>query len=149
MVDEKIMYRRRRKAGLKIYENSGLRDNLNDDQASPLLKWAVAHVEKGVARTQHMEDTDAQALIDSYVETVSHVLRLVNGLTPTLHEYEQELEAEAVLQRFRESLGLLGAENEALTEVLDEIMANKQSYTPEDSYQALFRLVALAPAEST
>ena len=80
MFDPKTVRQRKRKAGLRIYDNSGLRDNLNDEQAKPLLEWAVDHVEKGVDRTQYMEDEDAQSVIDEYVNTVSHVLRLVNGL---------------------------------------------------------------------
>lgn len=146
MFDPKTVRQRKRKAGLRIYDNIGLRDNLNDVQAKPLLEWAVDHVEKGVDRTQYMEDEDAQSVIDEYVNTVSHVLRLVNGLTLSLHTYENEMEAEAVLQRLGESLTSLGGDYDLLTAVFDEIMSSKNTYSPEDSYQALAKLVLLSPA---
>ena len=147
MFDPKIIHKRKRKAGLRIYDNSGLRDNLDDDQAKPLLAWAAAHAEKGAERTKHMEDSDAEAVIDNYVNTASHVVRLVNGLTLTLPEIESELEAEAVLQRLKESLMLLGGESEEITAVLNDIMANQENWDTTNSYPALMRLVDLAPAQ--
>ena len=146
MFDPKTVHRRKRKAVLRIYDNSGLRDSLTDDQAKPLLEWAAEHVEKGVDRTEYMEENDAQSVIEDYVTTVSHVLRLVNGLTLSLHTYENEMEAEAVLQRLKESLASLGGKDEAITAVLDEIMSSKSGYTTDDNYNVLAKLVMLAPA---
>ncbi len=146
MFDPKIIHKRIRKAVLRIYDNSGLRDRLDDDQAKPLLAWAAAHAEKGAKRTKHMEDQDAEAIIEHHIDPAEHVVRLVNGLTHSLPEITNELEMEAVLQRLRESLLKLGGDDIAITTGLNNIMGRLGQLDMSQSYEALMAIVTTVPA---
>ena len=149
MFDPKIIHKRKRKAGLRIYDNSALRDNLDDDQAKPLLTWAAAQAEKGAERTKHLGDEDAQAIIDHQVKTVSHVVRLINGLTKSFPEITNELEAEAVLQRLMESLVWLGENQDEITTVFNNLMAHLGSLDEKTTFDHLIQLINLAPNQTT
>lgn len=72
--------RRYRKAAESLWENSSLRDELNDDQAQKILNWGNAYLKEVVNNTAELPDQDAANLLETQTERVTGVIRQINAL---------------------------------------------------------------------
>lgn len=82
--DSRTIKRRYRRAAERIYENSSLRDELNDEQAKRLLDWGNSYLKKVADETAELADEDAETVLDEKTEQVSNVMRQVNQLTKSV-----------------------------------------------------------------
>jgi hypothetical protein len=73
--------RRYRIAAERIWENSSLRDELNDEQAQRLLDWGSDYLKKVANETAELADNDAENILDAQTEKVTGLMRQVNRLT--------------------------------------------------------------------
>lgn len=80
----RTLRRRYRRAAERIYENSSLRDELNDEQAKRLLDWGNRYLKKVADKTAELADEDAEIVLDEQTEHVSSVMRQVNQLTKSV-----------------------------------------------------------------
>ena len=54
------MRRRLRQWGERLFENEGLRDSLNDDQANRVLEWGMKQLTAAAHQTLPLDETMAQ-----------------------------------------------------------------------------------------
>jgi len=71
---------RLRRWAAPLYEDSRLRDQLNDTQAAALLAWAEARLRQTAARTAHLPDEDAAPVLEKEATAVQLILRGANDL---------------------------------------------------------------------
>lgn len=82
--------RRYRRAAERIWENSSLRDDLDDDQAKRLLDWGTVYLKNAANETAELPDEDAENLLETKTEQVSGVIRQVNRLTGAVANKDQQ-----------------------------------------------------------
>lgn len=78
--EDELVRRRLRRWAAPLTEDSRLRDKLNDAQAGELLRWAEARLYQTAARTLHLPDDDAAALLEKESTAVRLIIRGVNDL---------------------------------------------------------------------
>lgn len=87
--------RRYRRAAERLWENSSLRDELNDDQAKRMLDWGSAYLKDMVEETAGLPDEEAENILQTQTERVSEMMRQVNGLAKAVrNDDRQELLAQ-------------------------------------------------------
>jgi len=112
--------RRYRRAAERIWGNSSLRDELNDEQAQRLLDWGNRYLKQVVDETADLGDEDAEGVIDKRTDQVSNVLRRVNRLTKSAAAGEPQ-EITDHLQALRKDLdSLLNMSGDSST-ILDQM----------------------------
>jgi hypothetical protein len=120
--EDRKVNRRYRRAAERIWENSSLRDELNDDQAQRLLDWGSGYLKKVVNETAELADNDAENILEALTERVTGLMRQVNRLTRAMTSGDEQ-EVSEHLKALREKLdGLLETTADSSTNV-EQLMA--------------------------
>ncbi len=144
---------RRRVRGLvrpfaeRLMTDTRLREALADDQAQPLLAWAVAQVEAQAALVAEHPDEAAQQELDAYTFQLGQMLRAFNQLMAGKESAEQAA-PEVYTEHFDQWLAAmqgLGLAGDTLPERLAVV---KAAYSGLDNRQLFAQLVALLPGVS-
>ncbi len=76
--NRRLARRREKQAVEPLYENSALRDNLNDGQALAVLKWGAEQIASMVRLTAVLPEAEADPIIDSRATAVQRALHWLN-----------------------------------------------------------------------
>ena len=76
----RILRRRGQVYAEQLMENSSLRDNLEDEQATQLLDWGLQQVKDSVKKTANLPEEDAQPTIEKETTAVRLIMQGVNDL---------------------------------------------------------------------
>lgn len=106
----------------QMYEDASLRGDLTDDEAAPLLAWAVDLLKAGAARPDLADDASWQ----SHYDALRNVIRAL-GKFAALRTYAPESDQQAALQRAADSLRAVGWRLDA------DAFFGKQAALPGDS----------------
>lgn len=133
---------RLRKAGEKISENSSLRDNLVDDQATQLLNWGLARLEKTVEQTLEQADEQAEPTLESDSEVVRQAMKKINDLSvslPQMDEGEAWAQLLALVEKLYEvSRDPAGEEDKVIH--LEQLINNRQTLTQTQIFEYLMEI---------
>jgi hypothetical protein len=117
--------RRYRRAAERIWENSSLRDELNDDQARRLLDWGSLYLKKVAGKTAGLTDDDADQMVEDQTIQVSNVIRQVNQLARGMTSGDPQEFSER-LQALKNSLAGLTDVPGQLTTTMDQLGASPE-----------------------
>jgi hypothetical protein len=131
--------RRYRRAAERIWENSSLRDELNDDQAQRLLDWGSGYLKKVASETAELADNDAENILEAQTERVTGLMRQVNRLTRAMTGGDNQEVSEHIKGLRRNLDGLLDTTGERSTDV-DQLMALPLTDT-DQVFEALMTLL--------
>jgi hypothetical protein len=112
--------RRYRRAAERIWENSSLRDELDDEQARRLLDWGSIYLKNAASETAELPDEDAENLLQAKTERVSGVIRQVNKLTGAVANSDQQ-EITQRLEALRHSF-------DHLKDIADPLVKNREEW---------------------
>lgn len=101
------MRRRIRQWGERLYENEGLRDSLDDDQAKRLLDWGMKQLTAAAYQTLTLDDIQATERMEDTWLVVSRVIRQANTLTALLPSVVDDGEAGILVDAFAGSVSEL------------------------------------------
>jgi len=90
-------------ANERIMTDSRLRGSLNDGQASQLLNWGLAQLNRVALQTEGLDDEAAETMVDTQLSVVTRLLRYVSKLTDPANLGSEEEEA-WLMESFRASL---------------------------------------------
>ena len=76
--NRRLARRREKQAVEPLYENSALRDNLDDAQALAVLKWGAEQIASMVRLTAVLPEAEADPVIDSRATAVQRALHWLN-----------------------------------------------------------------------
>lgn len=110
------------RAAQQVYEDASLRGDLTDDEAAPLLAWAVDLLKAGAARPDLADDASWQ----SHYDALRNVIRAL-GKFAALRTYAPESDQQAALQRAADNLRAIGWRLDA------DAFFGKQAALPGDS----------------
>lgn len=110
------------RAAQQLYEDASLRGDLTDDEAAPLLAWAVDLLKARAARP----DLTDEASWQSHDDALRNVIRAV-GKFAALRTYAPESDQQAALHRAADSLRTIGWQIDA------DAFFSKQAALPGDS----------------
>ena len=142
--DRRIRKREKYAAGM-ILENSSLRRELDDTQAEPLIRWALAVVTAAAQRTAPLPDDDAYTFLEQRAEQIGGVMRLVNRYMAALRapETSEAGEGPPWIETLRNSLAVLspnGLDEDTQAALLAFWQADPPD-SPELAYAQLLRLL--------
>lgn len=101
------MRRRIRQWGERLYENEGLRDSLDDEQAKRLLDWGMKQLTAAAYQTLTLDDVQATERMEDTWLVVSRVIRQANTLTAMLPTVADDGEAGILVDAFAGSVSEL------------------------------------------
>ncbi len=101
------MRRRLRQWGERLFENEGLRDSLNDDQANRVLEWGMKQLTAAAHQTLPLDENVAQEKMEDIWLTVSRIIRQVNTFTAMLPTVVDDGEAGVLVDAFAGSVSEL------------------------------------------
>jgi len=101
------MRRRLRQWGERLYENEGLRDSLDDDQAKRLLDWGMKQLTAAAYQTLTLDDIQANERMEDTWLTLSRVIRQTNTFTAMLPTVVDDGEAGVLVDAFAGSVSEL------------------------------------------
>ena len=76
----RISLRRTQMYAEQLMENSSLRDNLEDEQATQLLDWGLAQIKASAKKTAVLPEEDAQPVLEKDATAVRLIMQGVNDL---------------------------------------------------------------------
>lgn len=117
--DSRKIRQRYRKAAEPLYENSSLRDELDDEQAQKLLDWGSRYLKKMANETAELDEEQAETIMETRAEQVSGVMRQVNRLTRAVTSGEQQ-ELSEHLSALRRKMDALGKPSSLSDTVLEQ-----------------------------
>jgi len=91
------------RAAQQLYEDASLRGDLTDDEAAPLLAWAVDLLKTRAVRPESLDEAGWQ----SYFDAVRNVVRTI-GKFAALRTYAPESDQRAALSLVAEALRAVG-----------------------------------------
>lgn len=74
------MRRRAQPWAEQLMENSSLRDNLTDEQATQLLDWGLAQIKQTAVTTSRLPEEDADPLMEKDATAVRLIMQGINDL---------------------------------------------------------------------
>jgi hypothetical protein len=101
------MRRRIRQWGERLYENEGLRDNLDDEQAKRLLDWGMKQLTAAAYQTLTLDDIQANERMEDAWLTLSRIIRQTNTFTAMLPTVVDDGEAGVLVDAFAGSVSEL------------------------------------------
>lgn len=87
---------RYKRAAERLWENSSLRDDLNDDQAKRLLNWGSDYLKRVANKTAELPDDEAGNLLEVQTDRVGGVLRQVNRLAEAVRSEDDQQVTEQI-----------------------------------------------------
>ena len=76
----RILLRRTQMYAEQLMENSSLRDNLEDEQATQLLDWGLAQIKASAKKTAVLPEEDAQPVLEKDATAVRLIMQGINDL---------------------------------------------------------------------
>lgn len=76
----RILLRRTQMYAEQLMENSSLRDNLEDEQATQLLDWGLAQIKASAKKTAVLPEDDAQPVLEKDATAVRLIMQGINDL---------------------------------------------------------------------
>lgn len=140
--------RRYRRAAENIWENSSLRDELNDEQARRLLDWGTVYLKNAASETADLPDEDAENLLESKTQEISGVIRQVNKLTGAAANSDQQ-EISRRLEALRHSIDHLKESTDPMIVKKKEwdTVSEKAAYSEGEGAQIFDQLMNLLDEE--
>lgn len=147
---ERRVRKREKYAAGMILENSSLRRHLQDAEAEPLIRWALARLTAAAQRTANLPDDDAYTLLEQRVEQIGVVMRLINQYMAALRapENAEAYDGPPWVEALRQGLAQLSPTG------LDEqtaaaLTAFWQSAPPDSSEAAYHNLLSIIERPET
>lgn len=99
--------RRIRQWGERLFENEGLRDSLDDEQAKRLLDWGMKQLTAAARQTLTLDDIQANERMEDTWLTLSRIIRQANTFTTMLPTVVDDGEAGVLVDAFAGSVSEL------------------------------------------
>lgn len=137
--DLKKLKQRQRSAAEMLWGDSRLRESLPDEQAEPLLDWAVRFVKSKLNVTVEMPEKAVEEYIDALITAVRRLLIQINQLVVELPQLD-EAEANTQIDRFLISLDeLTGRDTTAAR--FDLLGPERQTWQKTDIFQRIMDIL--------
>ena len=143
---QRMLRRRAQPWAEQLMENSSLRDNLSDEQATQLLDWGLAQIKQTAVNTSRLPEEDAQSFLEKDATAVRLIMQGVNDLVGSI---SQPLEFDIIddtMTRLLKNLRWLTSQK-ATPAQLQAIADFNKAREAGDKDAAFAHLVALLPQE--
>ncbi len=135
----KVARQRQRAATETLVTRSHLRDNLTDDQAQPLLDWALATLTRDSQRSVALPVDSAETWFDARISAVVEVMGRFNQLVVTLPTLDEAEATRQVLAYFN-AIFVVTHRQVELAHAVD-LVDNRAEVTVEDLSQRLLNAI--------
>ncbi len=139
------MRRRIRQWGERLYENEGLRDSLDDEQAKRLLDWGMKQLTAAAYQTLTLDDIQATERMEDTWLVVSRVIRQANTLTALLPTVVDDGEAGILVDAFAGSVSELTGQTVDY-EWIDGLVEGREQMDAAATFDHLFSILTHPPA---
>ena len=143
----RILKRRAQMYAEQLMENSSLRDNLEDEQATQLLNWGLAQIKATVKKTAVLPEEDAKPIIEKDATAVRLIMQGINDLVGGVG---QPLEFDLIddtMTRVLKNLRWLTNEKPSITQ-LQAVTEFNQAREAENKEAAFAQLMMLLNPEA-
>lgn len=140
------MRRRIRQWGERLYENEGLRDSLDDEQAKRLLDWGMKQLTAAARQTLTLDDIQANEKMEETWLIVSRIIRQANTLSAMLPTVVDDGEAGILVDAFAGSVSELTGQVVSY-EWIDELVEARGEMDAAATFDRLFSILT-SPAPS-
>lgn len=144
-IPERRVRKREKYAAGMILENSSLRRHLQDAEAEPLIRWALATLAAAAQRTASLPDDDAYATLEQRVEQIGGIMRLINHYMAALRAPEQAeaYEGPPWAEALRQGLAAIAPDglDEQTEAALAAVWQAEPPGSPEAGYDLLLQIL--------